>query len=36
MEETGIEQYLRNAIASKIYSGSSEIQKNTIASMIGL
>jgi alkylation response protein AidB-like acyl-CoA dehydrogenase len=36
MEETGIEKYLRDAIASKIYSGSSEIQKNTIASMIGL
>lgn len=36
MQETGIEKYLRNSVASKIYSGTSEIQKNTIASMIGL
>ncbi len=36
MHETGIEQYLRNAIGGKIYSGTSEIQRNTIASMIGL
>lgn len=36
MHESGIEQYLRNAIGSKIYSGTSEIQRNTIASMMGL
>lgn len=36
MHETGIEQYLRNAIGSKIYSGTVEIQRNTIASMLGL
>lgn len=36
MEETGIEKYVRNSVASKIYSGTSEIQRNTIASMLGL
>lgn len=36
MKEAGIEKYLRNSVASKIYSGSSEIQRNTIASMLGL
>ncbi len=36
MEETGIEEYLRNAVGSKIYSGSSEIQRNTIATLLGL
>jgi alkylation response protein AidB-like acyl-CoA dehydrogenase len=36
MEESGIEEYLRNAVGSKIYSGSSEIQRNTIASLLGL
>ena len=36
MQEFGIEKYLRNSVASKIYSGTSEIQRNTIASMLGL
>ncbi|BFM17469.1 acyl-CoA dehydrogenase AcdA [Maricurvus nonylphenolicus] len=36
MQETGIEKYLRNSVASKIYSGTSEVQRNTIASMLGL
>jgi len=36
MEESGIEKYVRNSVASKIYSGTSEIQRNTIASMLGL
>jgi L-prolyl-PCP dehydrogenase len=36
MQESGIEKYLRNSVASKIYSGTSEIQRNTIASMLGL
>ncbi|HFD13460.1 MAG TPA: acyl-CoA dehydrogenase [Crenotrichaceae bacterium] len=36
MVEYGIEKDLRNAIAGTIYSGSSEIQRNRIASMIGL
>lgn len=36
MQETGIEEYLRNSVASKIYSGTSEIQRNTIATMLGL
>jgi alkylation response protein AidB-like acyl-CoA dehydrogenase len=31
-----IEKDLRNAVAGKIYSGSSEVQRNTIASMMGL
>jgi alkylation response protein AidB-like acyl-CoA dehydrogenase len=34
--EFGIERNLRDAIASTIYSGSSEIQKNIIASWLGL
>lgn len=36
MQESGVEKYLRNSVASKIYSGTSEIQRNTIASMLGL
>lgn len=36
MHETGIEHYLRNAIGGKIYSGTNEIQRNTIASMLAL
>ena len=36
MHESGIEYFLRNAIGSKIYSGTSEIQRNTIAAMVGL
>ncbi len=36
MQDSGIEKYLRNSVASKIYSGTSEVQRNTIASMLGL
>ena len=36
MSETGIESQLRNAIGGLIYSGSSDIQKNRIAAMLGL
>lgn len=36
MKESGIDKYIRNSVASKIYSGSSEVQRNTIASMLGL
>jgi len=36
MQESGIDKYLRNSVGSKIYSGSSEVQRNTIASMLGL
>lgn len=36
MQESGIEKYLRSSVASKIYSGTSEIQRNTIALMLGL
>jgi alkylation response protein AidB-like acyl-CoA dehydrogenase len=36
MIESGIECDLRDALASKIYSGTSEIQRNIIASYIGL
>lgn len=36
MVESGIERELRDALASKIYSGTSEIQRNIIASYIGL
>jgi alkylation response protein AidB-like acyl-CoA dehydrogenase len=36
MTEFGIEKYLRDAIAGNIYSGTSEIQRNTIASWLGL
>lgn len=35
-KEFGIEKYLRNSIASKIYSGSSEIHRNIIANILGL
>jgi len=34
--EHGIEKELRNAIAGTIYSGTSEIQRNKIASMLGI
>src|SRR5205814_1515388 len=34
--ETEIERELRDALASRIYSGTSEIQKNIIAAMLGL
>lgn len=36
MKETGIEKDLRDSIAGKIYSGTSEIQKNIIARWLGL
>ncbi len=36
MKEFGIERDLRDSIAGKIYSGTSEIQKNIIASWLGL
>ncbi|MFW2543790.1 acyl-CoA dehydrogenase family protein [Primorskyibacter sp. 2E107] len=36
MTETGIESHLRNAMGGLIYSGSSDIQKNRIAAMLGL
>ncbi|CAM5489830.1 acyl-CoA dehydrogenase [Streptomyces spiroverticillatus] len=36
MAEYGIEKELRNSVASTIYSGTSEIQRNRIASMLGL
>lgn len=36
MTETGVERDLRDALASKIYSGTSEIQLNVIARNLGL
>jgi len=36
MKEFGVERDLRDSIAGKIYSGTSEIQKNIIASWLGL
>ena len=33
---TGIERDLRNAVGGTIYSGTSEIQRNRIASLLGL
>jgi alkylation response protein AidB-like acyl-CoA dehydrogenase len=36
MQEYEIERVMRNAVASKIYSGSSEIQRNKIALLLGL
>jgi hypothetical protein len=36
MREFNIERYLRDSIASTIYSGTSEIQKNIIAGWLGL
>jgi alkylation response protein AidB-like acyl-CoA dehydrogenase len=36
MTEFGVERNLRDSIAGKIYSGTSEIQKNIIASFLGL
>ncbi len=36
MTESGLERDLRDALASRIYSGTSEIQKNVVASQLGL
>ena len=36
MTEYEVERELRDAIASKLYSGTSEIQRNIVASMLGL
>jgi alkylation response protein AidB-like acyl-CoA dehydrogenase len=36
MAEYGLEKDLRNAVAGTIYSGTSEIQRNRISSMLGL
>jgi alkylation response protein AidB-like acyl-CoA dehydrogenase len=36
MSEYGVEKELRNAIAGTIYSGTSEIQRNRIAGMLGI
>lgn len=36
MAEYGLEKDLRNAVAGTIYSGTSEIQHNRIATMLGL
>jgi alkylation response protein AidB-like acyl-CoA dehydrogenase len=36
MTEHGIEKDLRNAVASTIYSGTSEVQRQRIATLIGL
>ncbi len=36
MVEHGVEKELRNSIAGTIYSGTSEIQRNKIASMLGI
>jgi alkylation response protein AidB-like acyl-CoA dehydrogenase len=36
MVEYEVERELRDAIGSKLYSGTSEIQRNIIASLIGL
>ena len=34
--DIGLERELRDAVASKLYSGTSEIQRNIVASMLGL
>ena len=36
MTQFGLEKDLRDAVAGTIYSGTSEIQYNRIASMLGL
>lgn len=36
MTEFGLEKHLRDSVAGKIYSGTSEIQRNIIASWLGL
>jgi hypothetical protein len=36
MKETEVERDVRDALASRIYSGTTEIQKNVIARSLGL
>ena len=36
MAEGGVERYIRDAIPCRIFSGTSEMQKNTIAKGLGL
>jgi len=36
MAEYGLEMQLRNAVGGTIYSGTSDIQRNRIAAMLGL
>ncbi len=36
MREFGVERNLRDSLASRVYSGTSEIQRNTIASWLGI
>jgi alkylation response protein AidB-like acyl-CoA dehydrogenase len=36
MTEYGIERELRDAIGSRLYSGTNEIQRNLIAAMLGV
>ena len=36
MTEYGLEKELRNAVAGTIYSGTSEVQRDRIAKMLGL
>jgi alkylation response protein AidB-like acyl-CoA dehydrogenase len=36
MAEYGVEKDLRNAVAGTIYSGTSDIQRNRVAAMLGL
>ncbi len=36
MTELGVERYLRDAVAGTIYSGTSEIMRNSIAALIGI
>ncbi|HUG80624.1 MAG TPA: acyl-CoA dehydrogenase family protein [Bryobacterales bacterium] len=36
MTESEIERELRDAIGSRIYSGTSEIQRNLVAALLGL
>jgi alkylation response protein AidB-like acyl-CoA dehydrogenase len=36
LREYGVEKELRNAVAGTIYSGTSEVQRDRIAKMIGL
>ena len=36
MTESGLERELRDALGSRIYSGTSEIQRNLVAALLGL